>query len=63
VIGIYPDFVASEFFTAAGKKLPAETLAIPPIDVAAAILSALNMDPRTTVLEIDLAPTSMNPSS
>jgi hypothetical protein len=43
--------------------LPAETLAIPPIDVAAAILSALNMDPRTTVLEIDLAPTSMNPSS
>jgi 3-oxoacyl-[acyl-carrier protein] reductase len=63
VIGVYPDFVASEFFTAAGKKLPAETLAIPPMDVAAAILSALNMDPRTTVLEIDLAPTSMNPSS
>lgn len=61
VIGVYPDFVASEFFTAAGKKLPKEELAIPPEDVTAAILSALTMDPRTMITEIDLAPTSMNP--
>lgn len=62
IIGVYPDFVASEFFAAGGKKLPAAHLAIPPGDVAAAILSALNMDPRTMVTEIDLAPTSMNPA-
>jgi short-subunit dehydrogenase len=62
VIGIYPDFVASEFFTAAGKILPNEELAIPPHDVAATILSALTMDPRTTITEIDLAPTSMHPA-
>lgn len=62
VIGIYPDYVASEFFAAVGKKLPGVELAIPPGDVAAAILAALQMDPRTMVTEIDLAPTSMNPA-
>jgi short-subunit dehydrogenase len=62
VIGVYPDFVASEFFAALGKKLPGSDLAIPPGDVAAAIVSALQMDPRTMVTEIDLAPTSMNPA-
>lgn len=63
VIGIYPDYVASEFFAAAGKKLAGAELAIPPCDVAAAIVAALHMDPRTMVTEIDLAPTSMNPAS
>jgi NADP-dependent 3-hydroxy acid dehydrogenase YdfG len=59
VVNVYPDFVASELFSAAGGSLEHADRAIPPGDVAAVIVNALQLDGRTTVTEIDMSPTNM----
>jgi len=59
VVNVYPDFVASELFAAAGTRLEHAERAIPPRDVAATIVNALRLDGRTTAVEIDMAPTDM----
>jgi short-subunit dehydrogenase len=59
VVNVYPDFVASELFAAAGGALEHPERAIPPRDVAAAIVNALRLDARTTAVEIDMVPTNM----
>jgi NADP-dependent 3-hydroxy acid dehydrogenase YdfG len=59
VVNVYPDFVASELFSAAGGSLEHADRAIPPRDVAAVIVNALQLDGRTTVTEIDMSPTNM----
>ncbi len=59
VISVYPDYVSSDFFFAAGWRLEAADRATTPETVADAILGALRLDTRTTVVEIDLAPTNM----
>jgi 3-oxoacyl-[acyl-carrier protein] reductase len=59
VVNVYPDFVASELFAAAGTTLDKVERAIPPRDVAATIVNALRLDNRTTTVEIDMLPTNM----
>jgi 3-oxoacyl-[acyl-carrier protein] reductase len=59
VVNVYPDFVSSELFSAAGGSLEHADRAIPPSDVAAAIVNVLRLDGRTTVTEIDMSPTNM----
>ena len=59
VVNVYPDFVASELFAAAGTTLENIERAIPTRDVAATIVNALRLDNRTTTVEIDMFPTNM----
>lgn len=59
VISVYPDYVASDFFASAGWRLEGAARAITPDAVAEAILGALRLDPRATIVELDLLPTNM----
>ncbi len=60
VISVHPDYVASEFFAAAGLGAPPGLeRAIPPEDVAALVGGALRLGENTTVVELDVWPTSM----
>ncbi|HET7291251.1 MAG TPA: SDR family NAD(P)-dependent oxidoreductase [Vicinamibacteria bacterium] len=59
VISVYPDYVSSEFYAAAGLKAAGLEKAIPPEDVAELVCGALRLQESTTVVELDVWPTSM----
>jgi 3-oxoacyl-[acyl-carrier protein] reductase len=59
VISLYPDYVASGFFDAAGVKAGSLDKALAPDDVAQAVLGALRLPESATVVELDVWPTGM----
>jgi 3-oxoacyl-[acyl-carrier protein] reductase len=59
VISLYPDYVSSEFFDAAGLTVSGLDKAIAPEDVAEAVSGALRLHENSTVVELDLSPTHM----
>jgi 3-oxoacyl-[acyl-carrier protein] reductase len=58
VISLYPDYVASEFFDAAGLKVVGLDKAITPGDVAEIVLAALRLPQGATIVELDVSPTN-----
>ena len=58
VISLYPDYVASEFFDAAGLRVTGLDKAIAPADVAEIVLAALRLPQGATIVELDVQPTS-----
>ena len=59
VISLYPDYVSSEFYAAAGLRVGGLEKAIPPEDVAEIVSGALRLSEKTTVVELDIWPTNM----
>ncbi len=59
VISLYPDYVSSEFYAAAGLEVAGLEKAIPPEDVAELVSGALRLHESTSVVELDVWPTSM----
>lgn len=59
VISLYPDYVSSEFYDAAGLKVTGLEKAIPPEDVAEIVGGALRLRENTSVVELDVWPTNM----
>jgi short-subunit dehydrogenase len=59
VISLYPDYVASEFFDAAGLKVSGLEKAIRPEHVAEIVSGALRLPESTSVVELDVWPTNM----
>ena len=59
VISLYPDYVASDFFAAAGVQASGLEKAIAPDHVAEVVSGALRLPESTTVVELDLWPTNM----
>ena len=59
VISLYPDYVSSEFYAAAGLKVTGLEKAIPPEDVAELVSGALRLHESTSVVELDVWPTNM----
>jgi 3-oxoacyl-[acyl-carrier protein] reductase len=58
VISLYPGYVASEFFAAAGLAVSGLEKAIAPADVADIVLAALRLPQTATIVELDVSPTS-----
>jgi 3-oxoacyl-[acyl-carrier protein] reductase len=59
VISLYPDYVSSEFYAAAGLRVGGLEKAIPPEDVAELVSGALRLHESTSVVELDVWPTNM----
>ncbi len=59
VISLYPDYVASEFYDAAGLQVSGIEKAISPEDLAELVSGALRLGEGTSVVELDVWPTNM----
>jgi len=59
VISLYPDYVSSEFYAAAGLKVSGLEKAIRPEAVAELVSGALRLHESTSVVELDVWPTNM----
>jgi 3-oxoacyl-[acyl-carrier protein] reductase len=59
VISLYPDYVSSDFFQAAGLEVPGLEKAVTPEDVAEIVSGTLRLPESATIVELDVWPTSM----
>jgi len=59
VISLYPDYVSSDFYDAAGLKVTGLEKAIAPEDVAEIVSGALRLPESATIVELDVWPTNM----